>query len=262
MLLVSDESRVRTITLNRPDALNAFNADLYRAVTDALRAAADDPGVAVVLITGSGRAFSAGNDMREMATAVAHAAETGANDEHPFGAMIEALADFPKPLVAAVNGLALGIGVTLLGFADLAFMASTARLKCPFTNLAVAPEAASSYLMPQLIGRQNAAWLLMSSEWVDAEQAHRMGIVWQVCEPDELMSVAGRHAALLAAKPISSLVAIKRTMTEPFRGEITAALAREGECFEQLMGSPANIEALTAFVEGREPDFTTLPPGW
>ena len=86
-----------------------------------------------------------------------------------------------------MNGLGVGIGATILGFADLVFMSSTARLKCPFTSLGVAPEAASSYLLPQLVGRQNAAWLLMSSEWVDAEEALPMGLVWKVCEPDDLL---------------------------------------------------------------------------
>ena len=92
--------------------------------------------------------------------------------------MIDALAGFPKPLICAVNGVGVGIGITILGYADLVLMSSTAKLKCPFTSLGVAPEAASSYLMPRLIGRQNAAWLLMSSEWITAEEALRMGLVW------------------------------------------------------------------------------------
>jgi len=258
VLLIEDDARVRTITLNRPEALNAFNSGLYRATTEALREAAVDRSVAVVVLTGAGRAFSAGNDLREMAEDVGHSGSTSAGGDHPFGAMVEALADFPKPLVAAVNGVALGIGVTLLGYADLVFMSTDARLKCPFTDLGLAPEAASSYLLPQLIGRQNAAWLLMSSQWIDAEQAQRMGIAWQVCAPEELMRTARTRAEVLAAKPISSLMAIKRTMVEPVRSEIAAALRREGECFAELMGSPANLEALAAFAQGRPPDFTNL----
>ena len=150
------------------------------------------------------------------------------------------------------------IGCTILGFADLAFMSSTARLKCPFTSLGVAPEAASSYLMPLLVGRQHAAWLLQSSEWVSAEQALEMGLVWRVCEPEDLLPEARRHAVLLAARPISSLVAVKRTMTEPLRAGIDAARERENAAFVELMGGPANLEALAAFAEGREPDFSSL----
>ncbi|MFL6158424.1 MAG: enoyl-CoA hydratase/isomerase family protein, partial [Marmoricola sp.] len=126
----------------------------------------------------------------------------------------------------------------------------------------VAPEAASSLLFPQLIGRQNAAWMLLSAEWVGAAEALEMGLVWKVCEPDDLLPVARKHAELLAARPISSLVAVKRTMVEPHRAAIAAARERENACFAELMGGPANLEALTAFAEGRQPDFTGLPEGW
>jgi enoyl-CoA hydratase/carnithine racemase len=259
MLRIEDRNRVRTLTLDRPDALNAFNEALYDATTEALRAAADDPGVAVVLLTGAGRAFSAGTDLLEM-----HARATDPDfvpGEHGFPGLVDALVEFPKPLICAVNGVGLGIGATILGFADLALMSATARLKCPFTSLGVAPEAASSYLLPRLLGRQDAAWVLLSAEWISADEALRMGLVWQVCEPDDLLPEAVRHAELLAARPISSLVAVKRTMTEPLREGIAAARQRENAAFAELMGGPANLEALTAFAEGREPDFTSLPPG-
>ena len=259
-LQITDEARVRTITLDRPEALNAFNEALYDATAEALLAAAEDPDVAVVLLTGNGRGFSAGTDLLEM-----HRIATDPDfvrGKHGFLGLLDALVDFPKPLVCAVNGVGLGIGMTILGYADLAFMSSTARLKCPFTSLGVAPEAASSYLFPQLLGRQDAAWVLLSAEWVSAQEALEMGLVWRVCEPDDLLDEAHRHAALLARRPISSLIAVKRTMTEPFRAEIRAARERENAAFAELMGGPANLEALTAFAEGREPDFTGLPPGW
>ena len=259
-LLLHDENRVRTLTLDRPDALNAFNEALYDAAAEALLDAAADPSVAVVLLTGKGRAFSAGTDLLEM-----HQLATNtdfARGKHGFLGLIDALAAFPKPLICAVNGLGLGIGATILGFADLSFMSTTAKLKCPFTSLGVAPEAASSFLFPQLLGRQNAAWMLLSAEWVGASEAMEMGLVWKVCEPDDLLPQARKHAELLAARPISSLVAVKRTMTEPVRAEIAAARERENAAFAELMGGPANLEALTAFAEGREPDFTNLPEGW
>jgi enoyl-CoA hydratase/carnithine racemase len=259
-LLVDDSSRVRTLTLDRPEALNAFDEALYDATTEALLAAADDPTVAVVLLTGNGRAFSAGTDLLEM-----HRMATDATFErgrHGFVGLVDALSSFPKPLICAVNGIGLGIGATVLGFADLAFMASTARLKCPFTSLGVAPEAASSYLLPRLVGRQNAAWVLLSAEWIGAAEAVEMGLVWKVCEPDELMATARRYAETLAARPISSLRAVKQTMTAPLRDGVAAARERENACFAELMGGPANLEALAAFAEGREPDFSALPAGW
>ena len=188
ILEIADDQRVRTLTLNRPDVLNAFNEELYHATATALNDAAADPEVAVVLLTGAGRAFSAGNDLNEMQRRITDPAfnEQGSH----FSTMIDALADFPKPLICAVNGVGVGIGATILGYADLVFMSSTARLKTPFTSLGVAPEAASSYLLPRLMGRQNAAWLLMSSEWVDADEAHRMGLAWKVCEPEDLLAEA------------------------------------------------------------------------
>ena len=259
-LNIADSNRVRTLTLDRPEALNSFNEALYDALAEALIDAAQDPAIAVVLLTGNGRAFSADADLREMA--LINNDPSFQRGEHGFRGLLDQLVEFPKPLICAVNGIALGIGATVLGFAELTFMASTARLKCPFTDLGVAPEAASSVLLPALIGKQNAAWVLMSSEWIDAAQAQQMGMVWRVCEPDELLAEARAHAEVLAAKPISSLIAVKRTMIEPRRVEIDAARERENEAFRELMGGPANEEALKAFAEGRAADFTQLPPGW
>ena len=248
-LLIDDANRVRTLTLNRPDALNAFNEELYDATAEALAAADDDPTVAVVVITGAGRAFCAGQDLTEMAARISDPGFTAGT--HGFPGLIDALSDFGKPLICAINGVGVGLGTTILGFADLAFMSATAKLKCPFTSLGVAPEAASSYLLPQLVGRQNAAWMLMSSEWVDGAEALRMGLVWKLCEPTELLEETRRHAEILASRPISSLLAVKRTMTEPARAEIAAARSREDACFAEMMGAAANAEALAEFNRGR-----------
>jgi enoyl-CoA hydratase/carnithine racemase len=250
-LQISDENRVRTLTLNRPEVLNAFNEDLYNNTAIALRDAAADSDVAVVLLTGAGRAFSAGNDLNEMQRRITDP-EFNEQGSH-FSTMIDALADFPKPLICAVNGVGVGIGATILGYADLVFMSSTARLKTPFTSLGVAPEAASSYLLPRLIGRQNAAWLLMSSEWVDADEALRMGLAWKVCAPEDLLPEARRYAEVLASRPISSLMAVKQTIVAPTREGITAATAREIEHFTVLMGAAANADALAEFTGRRGP---------
>ncbi|MEH3142303.1 MAG: enoyl-CoA hydratase-related protein [Mycobacterium kyogaense] len=247
-LQISDDNRVRTIVLDRPEALNAFTEELYLATATALTEASADPDVAVVLLTGAGRAFSAGNDLKEMQARIADGSYTGGSN---FPTMITALAELTKPLICAVNGVGVGIGTTILGYADLVFMSSTARLKCPFTSLGVAPEAASSYLLPQLMGRQNAAWMLLSSEWVDAEEAHRMGIAWKVCAPEELMAEARRHADVLAARPISSLTAVKRTITQGYRPGIAEATARENAEFAELLGGVANAAALDQFSQRR-----------
>ena len=262
ILEVQDADRVRTLTMNRPDALNAFNGALYAELAAALRAADEDPAVAVVLLTGRGRAFSAGTDLVEMAELVAGGGDAGAGtEEHGFNLLVDALIAFGKPLVAAVNGLGLGIGVTLLGYADLVFAAEGARFKCPFTSLGVAPEAASSYLIPQLVGHQNAAWVLMSSEWISAQEAREMGLVWRLCAPEDLMAEATAHATRLAALPVSSLRAVKRAMTEPHARRVAEARQLENRMFAELLGGPANNEALAAFAEGRRPDFASLPDG-
>ncbi len=255
MLTITDTDRVRIITLDRPDALNACNEALYDATTDALIDAATDNSVAVVVITGTGRAFSAGTDVVEMAQRNTGGIENG---RHGFPGLVDNLTSFPKPLICAVNGLALGIGATMLALSDLVFMASDARVRCPFTDLAVAPEAASSYTFPMLLGRHNATWALMSSQWLDAETCREMGVAWKVTAPDELMEVTLEHARVLASKSISSLVESKRTIIEALRPQIEAARERENAAFAYLMGRPANIEALTALAERRKPDFVAI----
>ncbi|HWE55225.1 MAG TPA: enoyl-CoA hydratase-related protein [Acidimicrobiales bacterium] len=256
LILTADVARVRTLTLNRPDALNAFNEALYDATTDALIDAAADPDVAVVLMTGGGRAFSAGTDVVEMAERTT--SKDFAPGRHGFPGLIDQLTAFPKPLICAVNGLALGIGATLLGYADLVLMSTAARLRCPFTDLAVAPEAASSYLMPLLLGRQNAMWFLMSSEWFSAEECHDMGLAWRLCSPDDLMEEATSVAAHLATKPLASLIEVKRTVAAGHRAAIVEARRREDRAFARLLGRPANLEAFAAFAERRPPEFARV----
>ena len=255
MIRIDDRGRVRTLTLDRPEALNAFNEALYDATTDALLEAGRSPTVAVVLLTGSGRAFSTGTDVRELAAGNQGQRVVG---RHGFPGLIDALIELPKPLVCAVNGLALGVGATLLAYADLVFMAADARLRCPFTDLAVAPEAASSYTFPLLLGRQHAAWILMSSEWLSAEECRQAGLAWRVSEPAALLDEAGAAAQLLAAKPMASLIECKRTMTAAWREPLAAARRREDRAFARLLGQPANVEALTALAERRPPDFASV----
>lgn len=255
-MLVDDEARVRTLRLNRAEALHAFNEALYDAATEALISAASDPSVAVVVLTGSGRSFSAGTDVMEMATRTNNPDFVAGR--HGFPGMVAQLIDFPKPLICAVNGLALGIGATLLGFADLVLMSTEARLRCPFTDLAVAPEAASSYLMPLLVGRQNATWLLMSSEWFSAAECLSMGLVWKVSEPDALMPETLAVARHLAAKPLASLVETKRTIVAGHRAAIAEARRREDRAFSRLLGRPANLEAFAALAARRPPEFARI----
>ena len=255
MIGSADTGRVRVLTLDRPQARNAFDEEHYDLVAEGLIEADADPGVAVVVFTGSGTSFCAGTDVVEMAARVADPVNFK-NGKHGFPGLLVQLTDFRKPFICAVNGLAVGIGATILGFADLALMSSEARLRYPFTRLGVAPEAASSFLLPLLVGRQAATWALMSSEWIPADEALELGIIWKVCAPDELMAETMRRAQVLASKPISSLMASKELIVAPIKAEIEAARAREDGAFRVLLGGPANVEAMSAFMDKREPDFT------
>ncbi len=255
MIEITNSDRIRTIRLMRPEAKNAMNEAMWDAVTEALLDAAVDRSVAVVVFTGSGDSFCAGADVIEMAMRNMGTLDSGA---HGFPGFADAFLDFPKPFIAAVNGIGIGFGATILGLSDLVFMSTTARIKCPFTSLAVAPEFASSYSFPRLIGRQNATWALMSSEWLTAEQCDEMGLVFKLCAPDELVDVTMEHARILSSKPISSLIESKRVMTAAMRPQIDAARAAEDAAFGVLMGAPANIEAFAAFAEKREPNFADI----
>jgi enoyl-CoA hydratase/carnithine racemase len=255
MIRIDDAGRIRVITLCRPEARNAFNEQLYDDATEALMAAASDNDIAVAVITGAGEAFSAGADLIELAQRTNGALEVG---RHSFPGFVDQLINFPKPVLCAVNGVAVGIGATMLALSDLIFMSTDARLRLPFTRLGLAPEAASSVSFPRLIGRQNATWALLSSEWLSATECLDMGLAFRVCEPSQLMDETMRCAAILATKPINSLVESKRTIVEPMRAGLTSALLSESEAFRVLLGGPANLEALQAFTERREPDFSAV----
>lgn len=256
MLRSEDHGRVRVLTLDRPEKLNAFCGDLYDALYDAFTAAADDPGVAVVVLTGSGRAFSAGQDLGEML------APPTRPDGRPYGftGLVEAVSGFPKPLVAAVNGLGVGLGMTILAHCDLVLIADTARLRAPFAALGVVPEAASSVLFPERMGWQEAAWWLFSAEWLDADDAVRAGLAWRKVPADRLMEEALAVAGRIASMPVASLVGTKQLLVAARMERVRAAREREDEMFRRLIGGPANREAIAAFFEKREPDFANLPP--
>ena len=257
MLHIEDADRVRLLRLDRPEALNALDEAHYDALTGALIDASESPEVAVVVLTGTGRAFCAGTDLGEMERRSDPEASFVAG-RYGFDGLLDRLAAFSKPLVVAVNGLGVGIGATVLGHADLVFMSTEARLQCPFTSLGVVPEAASTYLFPRILNRQDATWVLLSGEWIDAEECLRMGLAWRLCEPDCLLDETMDHARRLAARPIASLVASKRLLNSPIAEAIGEARRMEDRAFASLLGGPANAEALRAFAEKRPPDFTGM----
>jgi enoyl-CoA hydratase/carnithine racemase len=251
LLRIDDEGAVRRLTLDRPGSANAFNRRLSEAFADAMQAAADDDGVSVVVLTGEGKVFSAGADLNDLARGsdagsdTAGSAETGrggaAVGSSSFGrgmnALIPAFAEFPKPLVAAVNGAAVGIGATMLLHCDAVLVSERARIRFPFTSMGISPEAASSLLLPRLVGRQQAARLLLTSEWVDAARAVELGLALAVSPHDALLDDAHAFAGEIAQHPLAALVATKRLLLAAERDAVDATIARENASFASLLAA-------------------------
>lgn len=222
---------VRLLTLDRPAALNAFDTPLYRATGAALDAARADDAVKVVVLTGAGRAFSAGQDLDEMARLAA-----GERIDSGFPVLLDALQAFDKPLVAAVNGAAVGIGFTMLPHCDLVLAAEGARFRTPFAEMGVPPEAASSVLFPARMGWQRAAEVLFTSPWLSAAEAVECGIALRVVPADALLAEALALAGTIAAAPLAALRAIKATMLAGRADAVAAARAREEAAFARVLG--------------------------
>lgn len=255
VLRIDDRGRVRLLTLDRPDQLNAFNDALYDALRDALTDASQDDDVAVVVLTGAGKAFTAGQDLAELTDPPRY--DEGDRADHGFRPMIKVAATFPKPLVAAVNGLGVGIGCTILAHCDIVLVADTARLRAPFVSLGVVPEAASSRLFPERMGWQATAELLYTAQWLDADAAVETGLARRKVAHERLLVEALDLADRIAAMPITSLVETKKLLLDA-RGDLTPLLDREFDQFLSMVGGPANAEAIAAFREKRDPDFTKL----
>ena len=244
---------VLTLTWNRPRRKNAFDEQMWRDGRDALRDAREDDRVRAVVVTGAGESFSAGQDLGEMA------APPRAAGGPAFPSFMEELVAFDKPLLAAVNGVGVGIGLTMLLHCDIVWIADEARLRAPFVTLGVVPEAASSYLFPLQLGHQRAAELLYSAEWIDAATAVRLGIATRALPRAELLPELLALAARIAAQPLGALRHTKRLLLAVRAEGIGAARAREDAAFRVRVGSPENIEALKAFFEKRPADFSRIP---
>jgi len=238
---------VRTLVFDRPEARNAFDAQQYRLLKQALDRAADDDSVKVVILTGAGEAFTAGQDLAEMAQPAAGA--TGG--EHPFGACLDRVISFDKPLLAAVNGVGVGLGLTILLHCDVVYIAKGARLRVPFVSLGVVPEAASSYLLPLRVGYQAAAEILFTADWVSSERAVEIGLAARELPRERLLPELHVLAARIAQHPLGSLRHTKRLVRACEVDAIRAARAREDDAFRERIGSPENLEAIRSFFAKR-----------
>lgn len=247
---VSVDDHVMRITLARPEKKNALTLEMYTALGAALDSAEADPKVRAVLLDSEGDVFSAGNDLADFA---AVAAGTANREDMTARVFLEALARSQKPYVAAVRGLAVGIGVTLLMHCDLVYVAEDARLSTPFINLGVVPEAASSWLIPARIGYARAYAMFALGEPMDGRTFAALGLANAALPAAEVQAKALAAARLLASKPIGALKEMKKLMRDS--AAIAAIMARESEVFGARLKTPEAAEALRAFAERRAPDF-------
>ncbi|NMM78885.1 enoyl-CoA hydratase [Acidovorax sp. SRB_24] len=249
-ILVHTEAGVTTITLNRVDKKNSLTRAMYATLADTLAQAEADASVRAVLLQGDITVFSAGNDIGDFL------AQPPAEQDAPVFRFLHAIAAFPKPLVAAVCGPAVGIGTTMLFHCDLVYAGDNAAFSMPFVNLGLCPEAASSLLAPRLLGYHRAAEALLLGEPFMAEAAMEVGLVNRVVPPTECNAIAQAQARKLAAKPLSSLIETKRLMKKGMLEPVLERMAEEGASFGRMLREPAAREAFTAFMEKRRPDFS------
>jgi enoyl-CoA hydratase/carnithine racemase len=251
-ILTHAERGVMTITLNRLERKNSITSAMYGAMADALAEAERNPEIRVAVLQGHETVFSAGNDIGDFLN------RPPQGNDSPVFRFLRGIATFTKPLVAAVCGPAVGVGTTMLFHCDLVYAGDNAAFSMPFVNLGLCPEAASSLLVPRMLGYHRAAEALLLGEPFMAEAALEVGLVNRVVPPTEANAAAQRVAHKLAAKPLTSLVETKRLMKMGQQQLVADQMAEEGKSFGRMLAEPAAKEAFGAFMEKRKPDFSKL----
>jgi len=243
---------VATIGFDRPAKKNALTAAMYEALAAAVAAAEADREVRAIVFHGGPEAFTAGNDLNDFLT------RTPSDEEAPVYRFLRVVANAANPLVAAVNGPAVGIGTTLLLHCDLVYAGEDARFQLPFTRLGLVPEFASTYLLPFIAGYQRAAHLLLLGEPFDAARAYEAGFVTRVVPAAQALETALEAAQKLATLPAASVRQTKALLKRAHRAAVDGQLAAEGEQFRRMLAEPAAREAFDAFLAKRAPDFRGL----
>lgn len=256
-LLIEDRAGVRTLTLNRPDAFNSLTVELKEELLAALEDAAADDSVRAVVLTGAGKAFCAGQDLKE------HMALLAANDPAPlstvdkhYNPIVTAITGLPKPIIAAVNGMAAGAGASFAYACDLRITASTAKFLMAFANVGLTADSGAAWTLPRLIGYGRAMEMMLLAKPVDAEEALRIGMVTQVVAPEDVLSTAQALAETMAAGPTTAYAKIKEAMLASAGGSLAEGLAVEGRTQAEAGATSDHKEAVDAFVAKRKPDFT------
>ncbi len=258
-VITAADKGVLTLTLNRPEKKNALTDGMYKALADGIERAERDPAIRVVLFRANGDAFTAGNDLADFAAAgnaPANASDGGLQSN--VTRFLQNLATAEKPLIAAVNGLAVGVGVTMLLHCDLAYAGESATFQMPFVNLGLIPEAGSTLLLPRLVGLQKAADLFLTGKKIGAAKAEAIGIVADVFPDAELQAEALARAETLAAKAPTAVRLTKALLKSDDRAAVLAQQKKEGAHFAAQLRSAEVKEAISAFFEKRAPDFSKL----
>ncbi|MDQ1023362.1 enoyl-CoA hydratase/carnithine racemase [Streptomyces umbrinus] len=252
-----DEDGVATVTLNRPERKNAWSIPMERRFFALLDEAAEDPAVRVVVITGAGRAFCPGMDVQRLE----QNAQPGQSLNLQARVPMYSRRNMPKPLIAAVNGACAGIGLVQALICDIRFAARGARFTTAFTRRGLAGEYNMSYVLPRVVGLENALDLLLSGRVFDADEAKELGLVSRVVEPEDLLDAARSYARDIARNCSPRAMAVVRHQVYgDLDRDFTGALARSYSAMEFFAGSPDFREGVASFVEKREPKFEGLPP--
>jgi 2-(1,2-epoxy-1,2-dihydrophenyl)acetyl-CoA isomerase len=256
-LLVDDADGVRTFTLNRPEVFNSFTVSLKEAFLDAVLDVAKDESVRAVVITGTGKAFCAGQDLKE------HIALLEAGDPAPlntvelhYNPLIKAIIGMPKPVIAAVNGMAAGAGASIAYACDLRVAAASAKFLMAFANIGLTSDSGAAWTLPRLIGHGRAMEMMMLAQPVDAQDALRIGMVGQVVPDGEALSTAQALARRLAAGPTTAYAMIKKALAVGSGGTLNDALEIEASTQAVAGATDDHREAVAAFVAKRTPNFT------
>jgi 2-(1,2-epoxy-1,2-dihydrophenyl)acetyl-CoA isomerase len=253
-LLREQDAGVLTLTLNRPDALNAFTVEMKEALLAALKDAARDRAVRVVLLTGAGRAFSAGQDLKERQGP--GAADLGSELRQRYNPIVLAMRRLEKPIVGAVNGVAAGAGMSLALACDVILAAESARFVEAFGKVGLVPDSGSSWFLPRLVGYARAAELVLTADPIDAATAERIGLVNRVVPDDQLLPEARALAARLAASAPLAMALAKRALNRALDSTLEEALEYEAQLQAVAGRSADHREGVAAFVEKRKPEFS------
>lgn len=248
-VVVEQRGHILHVALNRPDKKNALTHAMYTALADALARVESEPGLRLTFLTGTADCFTSGNDMLDFMQ------NPPTGTDSPVSRFLEGLRGASKPIVAAVNGPAVGVGTTLLLHCDLAYAGRGARFQMPFVSLGLCPEAGSSLLLPLMLGHRKAAQLLMLAETFGADEACEYGFVNAVFDDADYQQKAWEKAEQLAAMPPASVRLAKAQMRAAFP-QLKDVMASEGAAFMARLKSPEAMEAMGAFMQKRKPDFS------